>query len=181
MLGVCGVEGIGWIGGIWLDRLVENDDATHRYPPPHAQLSCQTTTRPTRQTDPSLQPQPPLQTPNPPKQFTFVYSAHAPPSMSNDRITINRRQAADHQVKMAICHALAQSTKLSVYEERVVDVRGAGGCLGGLGCWGGVWVGLGWGDRGELAASGRRGRASTPAANARRLSPSPSRPPSSRP
>lgn len=42
--------------------------------------------------------------------------------MSNDSITINRRQAADHQVKLAICHALAQSTKLCVYEERVVGL-----------------------------------------------------------
>jgi uncharacterized Rmd1/YagE family protein len=51
-------------------------------------------------------------------QFTFVYSVHEPPSMSNDSITINRRQAADHQVKLAICHALAQ-------------VRGGEGRLGG--------------------------------------------------
>jgi hypothetical protein len=43
-----------------------------------------------------------------PTQFTFVYSVHEHPSMSNDSITINRRQAADHQVKLAICHALAQ-------------------------------------------------------------------------
>lgn len=42
--------------------------------------------------------------------------------MSNDRITVNRRQAADPTVKLAICHALAQSTKLCVYEERVVDL-----------------------------------------------------------
>ncbi|KIY92677.1 Sporulation protein RMD1 [Monoraphidium neglectum] len=55
-------------------------------------------------------------------QFQFVYSVHDPPSMSNDSITINRRQAADHQVKLAICHALAQSTKLCVYEERVIDL-----------------------------------------------------------
>lgn len=44
----------------------------------------------------------------PAPQFTFIYSAHEHPSMSNDSITINRRQAADHQVKLAICHALAQ-------------------------------------------------------------------------
>eukprot|EP00877_Chromochloris_zofingiensis_P008596 jgi/Chrzof1/3990/Cz13g16090.t1 len=54
-------------------------------------------------------------------QFEFNYSAHEPPSMQNDTITVNRRQAADHQVKLAICHALAQSTKLCVYEERVVE------------------------------------------------------------
>jgi hypothetical protein len=28
--------------------------------------------------------------------------------MSNDVICINRRQAADHQTRLAICHALAQ-------------------------------------------------------------------------
>jgi uncharacterized Rmd1/YagE family protein len=37
----------------------------------------------------------------------------------NDTITINRRLAGDSQVRLAISHALAQSTKLSVYEERV--------------------------------------------------------------
>lgn len=55
-------------------------------------------------------------------QFRFLYSVNEPPSMSNDTITINRRQAADHQAKLAICHALAQSTKLSVSEERVTDL-----------------------------------------------------------
>lgn len=54
--------------------------------------------------------------------FQFHYSAHEPPHMQNDTITVNRRQAADHQVKLAISHALAQSTKLCVYEQRVQDV-----------------------------------------------------------
>lgn len=53
-------------------------------------------------------------------EFVFNISVSEPPHIQNDTITINRRQAADHQVRLAISHALAQSTKLSVYEERVV-------------------------------------------------------------
>eukprot|EP00879_Flechtneria_rotunda_P005348 GHRR01005635.1.p1 GENE.GHRR01005635.1~~GHRR01005635.1.p1 ORF type:complete len:419 (+),score=108.30 GHRR01005635.1:1334-2590(+) len=55
-------------------------------------------------------------------QFEYRYSTAAPPSMQNDTITISRHHANDHQVKIAICHALAQSTKLSLYEERVVEL-----------------------------------------------------------
>lgn len=40
----------------------------------------------------------------------------------NDTITISRHHANDHQVKLAICHALAQSTKLCIYEERVLEL-----------------------------------------------------------
>ncbi|KXZ47725.1 hypothetical protein GPECTOR_33g607 [Gonium pectorale] len=53
-------------------------------------------------------------------EFVFNLSGSEPPHIQNDTITINRRQATDHQVRLAISHALAQSTKLSVYEERVV-------------------------------------------------------------
>ncbi|KAG2443260.1 hypothetical protein HYH02_009333 [Chlamydomonas schloesseri] len=53
-------------------------------------------------------------------EFVFNISVSEPPHIQNDTITINRRQASDHQVRLAISHALAQSTKLSVYEERVV-------------------------------------------------------------
>jgi len=42
-----------------------------------------------------------------------------PPPRQNDVITLNKRYALDHQVKLAISHALAQSTKLGVYEERL--------------------------------------------------------------
>ena len=35
--------------------------------------------------------------------FEFVYSAHEPPKMQNDTITVNRRQAADHQVVEGWC------------------------------------------------------------------------------
>ncbi|GLC65501.1 sporulation protein rmd1 [Pleodorina starrii] len=52
--------------------------------------------------------------------FTFNISVSEPPHIQNDTITINRRQATDHQVRLAMSHALAQSTKLSVYEERGV-------------------------------------------------------------
>eukprot|EP00878_Enallax_costatus_P023830 GHUV01025382.1.p1 GENE.GHUV01025382.1~~GHUV01025382.1.p1 ORF type:complete len:414 (+),score=120.11 GHUV01025382.1:206-1447(+) len=55
-------------------------------------------------------------------QFEYNYSTAAPPSMQNDTITISRHHANDHQVKLAICHALAQSTKLCVYEERVLEL-----------------------------------------------------------
>ncbi|GIL92541.1 hypothetical protein Vretimale_18957 [Volvox reticuliferus] len=53
-------------------------------------------------------------------EFIFNISVSEPPHIQNDTITINRRQATDHQVRLAMSHALAQSTKLSVYEERVV-------------------------------------------------------------
>ena len=41
-------------------------------------------------------------------QFEFHYSTHERPNMANDTITINKRQSNNHQVKLAICHALAQ-------------------------------------------------------------------------
>ncbi|KAL6756554.1 hypothetical protein V8C86DRAFT_2647323 [Haematococcus lacustris] len=55
-------------------------------------------------------------------QFHFVYSATEPPHIKNDMFTINKRQANNHQVRLAIAYALAQSTKLRVYEERVWDL-----------------------------------------------------------
>eukprot|EP00882_Tetradesmus_deserticola_P022450 GHRQ01024360.1.p1 GENE.GHRQ01024360.1~~GHRQ01024360.1.p1 ORF type:complete len:372 (+),score=128.94 GHRQ01024360.1:144-1118(+) len=67
------------------------------------------------------------QRPLPPREvevdrFEYNYSSVAPPSMQNDTITISRHHSHDHQTKLAICHALAQSTKLCVYEERVVEL-----------------------------------------------------------
>ncbi|KAF6251755.1 hypothetical protein COO60DRAFT_1557589 [Scenedesmus sp. NREL 46B-D3] len=67
------------------------------------------------------------QRPLPPREvevdrFEYNYSSAAPPSMQNDTITISRHHSHDHQTKLAICHALAQSTKLCVYEERVVEL-----------------------------------------------------------
>jgi len=52
-------------------------------------------------------------------EFEFNYSLLEPPHIQNDVITINKGYAADHQVKLAISHALAQSTKLGIYEERI--------------------------------------------------------------
>ncbi|GLC38116.1 sporulation protein rmd1 [Pleodorina starrii] len=56
------------------------------------------------------------------EELLFVYSRDSPPNIRNDTFTIDSRLAADHQVKMAISHALAQSSKLAVYEERMVGL-----------------------------------------------------------
>ncbi|GIL79953.1 hypothetical protein Vretimale_12815 [Volvox reticuliferus] len=53
------------------------------------------------------------------EELLFVYSGDSPPNIRNDTFTIDSRLAADHQVKMAISHALAQSSKLAVYEARM--------------------------------------------------------------
>jgi len=51
--------------------------------------------------------------------FQFVYSTTKLPHIKDDVFTINRRQARNHTVRMALAHALAQSSKLRLYEERV--------------------------------------------------------------
>lgn len=55
-------------------------------------------------------------------EFEFRYSASERAHVQNDVFTINYRSAGDHLIKLSISHALAQSTKLSVYEERVVAI-----------------------------------------------------------
>lgn len=55
-------------------------------------------------------------------EFQFHYSAHELPHIQNDRIILNKASAGDHQVQLAISHALAQSTKLGIYEERLSDI-----------------------------------------------------------
>lgn len=60
--------------------------------------------------------------PRSPAEFLFVYTSNEKPHIQNDVFTINYRYANDHLVKLSVSHALAQSTKLSVYEFRVVDV-----------------------------------------------------------
>lgn len=55
-------------------------------------------------------------------KFQFNYSAIEKPHIQNDVVTLHRRFAQDHKMKLAISYALAQSTKLSVYEKRVVDI-----------------------------------------------------------
>jgi len=39
-----------------------------------------------------------------------------------DTITINHRFSNDHLIKLSISHALSQSTKLCVFEERVIMI-----------------------------------------------------------
>ena len=44
------------------------------------------------------------------------------PWLQNDSITIHHRFAGDYRVKLSISHALSQSTKLCVFEERVLEI-----------------------------------------------------------
>jgi uncharacterized Rmd1/YagE family protein len=55
-------------------------------------------------------------------EFSFHYTASEKPHIQNDTFTINYRLAGDHLLKLSISHALAQSTKLSVYESRVMAI-----------------------------------------------------------
>jgi uncharacterized Rmd1/YagE family protein len=55
-------------------------------------------------------------------EFLFHYTMSEKPHIQNDTFTINYRYADDHLVKLSMSHALAQSTKLSVYEYRVVAI-----------------------------------------------------------
>jgi uncharacterized Rmd1/YagE family protein len=55
-------------------------------------------------------------------EFAFNYTVSDKPHIQNDTFTINYRLAGDHLLKLSISHALAQSTKLTVYEQRVVEI-----------------------------------------------------------
>lgn len=55
-------------------------------------------------------------------QFEFNVSSTERPHIINDTVTLHRKAARDHRVKLAISYALSQSTKLSLYERRVVDM-----------------------------------------------------------
>ncbi|PSC74837.1 Sporulation RMD1 [Micractinium conductrix] len=55
-------------------------------------------------------------------EFQFHYTISEKPHIQNDTITINYRLRNDHLIKLSISHALAQSAKLSVYEERVIEI-----------------------------------------------------------
>ena len=55
-------------------------------------------------------------------EFQFHYTASERPHIQNDMITIHHRFAADHLIKLSISHALSQSTKLCVFEERVLEI-----------------------------------------------------------
>ncbi len=48
----------------------------------------------------------------------------------NDVFTINKRQAKTHTVRLAIAHALAQSSKLSLYEQQVCGGDPGDACIG---------------------------------------------------
>eukprot|EP00798_Chlamydomonas_sp_ICE-L_P024686 gene24686-10316_t len=55
-------------------------------------------------------------------EFQYNFSVTAKPNVQNDTVTLHKRFAQDHKMKLAISYALAQSTKLLVYEKRVVDI-----------------------------------------------------------
>lgn len=57
------------------------------------------------------------------EEFLYVWSANEKPHIQNDTFTINYRYANDHLVKLSVSHALAQSTKLSVYVVQVLLVE----------------------------------------------------------
>lgn len=55
-------------------------------------------------------------------EFEYHYSAHEKPNIQNDVVTLNHKMAGDPLIKVAIAHALAQSTKLCIYEQRVIQL-----------------------------------------------------------
>lgn len=55
-------------------------------------------------------------------EFQFNYTANETANIQNDTITIDYRMSSDHMIKIAISHALAQSTKLVHFEARVLDI-----------------------------------------------------------
>ena len=56
------------------------------------------------------------------EEFHFEYNPAIPrPRMYNDMITL---RSGDHMIKLAMSHAIAQSVKLSFFEERMADTMG---------------------------------------------------------
>mmetsp|Transcript_22848 Transcript_22848/g.58202 ORF Transcript_22848/g.58202 Transcript_22848/m.58202 type:complete len:461 (-) Transcript_22848:496-1878(-) len=55
-------------------------------------------------------------------EFQYNFTTTEKPHVQNDAVTLHKRYANDHKMKLAVSYALAQSTKLSVYEQRVVDI-----------------------------------------------------------
>ena len=55
-------------------------------------------------------------------EFTYQYTASEKPHIMNDSITVHYKVAGDYRVKLSISHALSQSTKLCVFEERVLEI-----------------------------------------------------------
>jgi len=52
-------------------------------------------------------------------EYTVLYSAQETPKIANDTITMGLAMMKNAQVKKAISYALGQSTKLSIFEERI--------------------------------------------------------------
>jgi len=55
-------------------------------------------------------------------EFEYQYSGTERPNMKNDIVTLSLGMAGDSSVMLSIAHAMAQSTKLCVYEERVASL-----------------------------------------------------------
>lgn len=55
-------------------------------------------------------------------EFQFNYTANERPNIQNDTITIDHRTSNRHMNKIAISHALAQSTKLVHFEQQILDI-----------------------------------------------------------
>ena len=55
-------------------------------------------------------------------EFQFNYAANERAHIQNDTVTIDYRVHRNHMIKIAISHALAQSTKLVHFEARVLDI-----------------------------------------------------------
>mmetsp|Transcript_3489 Transcript_3489/g.12587 ORF Transcript_3489/g.12587 Transcript_3489/m.12587 type:complete len:528 (-) Transcript_3489:156-1739(-) len=56
------------------------------------------------------------------EDFEFRYTGTSKPNIANDCITLDVRNASNHGLKQAISYALAQSTKLGTFEERIADI-----------------------------------------------------------
>uniref|UniRef100_A0A7S3QNM5 DUF155 domain-containing protein n=2 Tax=Dunaliella tertiolecta TaxID=3047 RepID=A0A7S3QNM5_DUNTE len=55
-------------------------------------------------------------------EYEYNFTTTEKPHVQNDTVTLHKRFAQNHKMKLAVSYALAQSTKLSVYEQRVVDI-----------------------------------------------------------
>jgi len=55
-------------------------------------------------------------------EFQYNYAANEKAHIQNDTVTIDYRLSRNHMIKIAISHALAQSTKLVHFEARVLDI-----------------------------------------------------------
>ncbi|KAG2487156.1 hypothetical protein HYH03_014268 [Edaphochlamys debaryana] len=55
-------------------------------------------------------------------EFQYCFVNEKQQHVQNDTVTLHRRYAQDYKMKLSISYALAQSTKLSVYEKRVTDI-----------------------------------------------------------